>query len=118
MKNRPGLIGTLGLNNLFLKNKRAEIGYEIFPDFWRRGYTSEAVAKVLSFAFDELNLHRIGAVVFLENEASNNLLKKLGFQHEGILREYIFQNGTSYDTNIYSKLYTEHINGSKKDVYS
>ncbi|HWJ77548.1 MAG TPA: GNAT family protein [Niallia sp.] len=108
LKDQPGLIGTIGLNNLLFKSKRGEIGYEIQPFYWRNGYTSEAVKSVLTYAFDVLDLHRIGAVVFLENDASNNLLKKLGFQHEGILRGYILQDGIHYDTNIYSKLKAEH----------
>lgn len=42
-----------------------------------------------------------GAVVFLENDASNQLLLKFGFQREGILKKYIVQNGMSHDTYIY-----------------
>lgn len=43
-------------------------------------------------------------VVFIENEASNRLLRKLGFQQEGILRDYMVQNGTAHDTYVYSLL--------------
>jgi len=40
--------------------------------------------------------------VFIENKPSNELLKKLGFAKEGILRNYMYQNGIPYDTNVYS----------------
>jgi ribosomal-protein-alanine N-acetyltransferase len=65
-------------------------------------YATEAVSKVISFGFDALELIRIGAIVFPENESSNNLLQRLGFQKEGLLRNYIDQNGVSNDTFVYS----------------
>ncbi|KGR77101.1 GNAT family N-acetyltransferase [Ureibacillus sinduriensis] len=107
IKGEKGIIGTIGFNAWSPKHKRAEIGYEIHPDFWRSGYTSEALLKVLSYGFDELDLKRIGAVVFMENEASNHLLIKLGFKKEGVLRDYMYQNGTSHDTYVYSLLKNE-----------
>ncbi|SEM60099.1 GNAT family N-acetyltransferase [Paenibacillus sp. OV219] len=103
-KEVPGLIGTIGFNALVLPHRRAEIGYELHPQHWRSGYASEAIRCVAAHGFDTLGLARIGAVVFPENEASNTLLKKLGFQHEGVLRDYMVQGGRSYSTNVYSLL--------------
>ncbi|PWW28876.1 ribosomal-protein-alanine N-acetyltransferase [Cytobacillus oceanisediminis] len=104
IKGNQGIIGTIGFNAWSPKHKRAEIGYEIHPEQWRKGYTLEAVSKVIQFGFDGLGLTRIGAVVFINNEASNNLLTKVGFQKEGVLREYMYQNGEVYDTYVYSIL--------------
>lgn len=103
-KGTNGIIGTIGFNAWIPKHKRAEIGYEIHPEYWRKGYTSEAVSKVLSYGFEVMGLTRIGAVVFIENEASNKLLTKLAFQKEGILRGYMYQNGIAHDTYVYSLL--------------
>ncbi|OIK05395.1 GNAT family N-acetyltransferase [Bacillus sp. MUM 116] len=103
-KGTKGIIGTIGFNAWSPKHKRAEIGYEIHPEQWRKGYTSEAVSKVLSYGYDVMGLTRIGAVVFIENEASNKLLEKVGFQKEGILRDYMYQDGKAYDTYVYSLL--------------
>jgi [ribosomal protein S5]-alanine N-acetyltransferase len=107
LKENHTLIGTLGLNGLQLKNKRAEIGYELHPSYWRKGYTSEAIKQVLQYSFLELRLNRIGAVVYIENEASSNLLEKLGFKKEGELREYLFQNNSYHNTSMYSLLKRE-----------
>ncbi|MEH7225320.1 GNAT family protein [Bacillus sp. JJ1566] len=104
LKERDGLIGTIGFNAWSPKHKRAEIGYELHPQYWRKGYVTEAASKVISYGFNELGLTRIGAVVFLENKASNDLLTKLGFEKEGILRGYMYQNGVPHDTNVYSLL--------------
>lgn len=100
-KDTKEFIGTIGFNGLTLKHKRAEIGYEIHPTHWRKGFAKEAVQEVLSYGTTELGLTRIGAVVFLENTASNQLLENLGFVKEGILKQYMYQNGVAYDTNIY-----------------
>jgi [ribosomal protein S5]-alanine N-acetyltransferase len=103
-KGTKGIIGTIGFNAWLPKHKRAEIGYEIHPEHWRKGYTSEALSKVLSYGFDNMSLTRIGAVVFIDNDASNNLLLKIGFQKEGVLRDYMYQNGVAHDTYLYSLL--------------
>lgn len=96
--------GTIGLNNLSKGMKRAEVGFEIHPDFWRTGITSEALAAVLHFSFTEMGLHRMGAVTFLDNVASIKLLEKHGFMQEGILRSYLFQSGQSHDARVFSVL--------------
>ncbi|MEY9867237.1 RimJ/RimL family protein N-acetyltransferase [Peribacillus sp. B2I2] len=86
------------------KHQRAEIGCENHPEQWRKGYTSEAISKVLSYGFDVMDLTSIGAVVFIDNEASNNLLTKIGFQKEGVLKKYMYQYGKAHDTYVYSLL--------------
>jgi ribosomal-protein-alanine N-acetyltransferase len=104
IKGTQGIIGTIGFNAWSPKHRRAEIGYEIHPEQWRKGYTFEAVSKVVQYGFNEFGITRIGAVVFIDNEASNNLLTKVGFQKEGVLRDYMYQNGKAYDTYVYSLL--------------
>ncbi|GEN88107.1 GNAT family protein [Oceanobacillus sojae] len=106
-KDTEELAGTIGLNNLQIWNKRAEIGFDMHPDFWRMGYTSEAVKKILEYSFQQLNLKRVGAITYPENKASNQLLDKLGFQKEGLLRSYINLPEYSQDTCIYSFLKEE-----------
>ena len=102
LKVNKELIGTIGFNAWSPKHKRAEIGYELHPHYWRKGYATEAVQQVISHGLYGLGLTRIGAVVFPENTASNELLIKLGFEKEGILKNYMYQNGVAHDTNVYS----------------
>lgn len=104
IKETKQLIGTIGLDAWVPKQRRAEIGYEIHPVYWKKGYATEAALKIISFGFDSLELIRIGAIIFPENEPSNKLLNKLGFKKEGILRSYIYQNGISNDVYVYSIL--------------
>ena len=102
LKESGQLIGTIGLNNLSLKSKRAEIGYELHPDYWRQGYTTEAVSSVLDFSFGQLELYRIGAITYPANTSSNHLLLKMGFTLEGTLRGYLFQRNQSHDAYVFS----------------
>ncbi|MGE7762524.1 GNAT family N-acetyltransferase [Peribacillus sp. NPDC097895] len=103
-KGTEGIIGTIGIQEWSPEHRRAEISYALFPVHWSNGYATEAVSKVISYGFNELGIMRIGAVVFVENKASNKLLTKLGFVNEGTLRNYMYQNDVPFDTNIYSLL--------------
>ncbi|MBF6634888.1 GNAT family protein [Microbacterium sp. APC 3898] len=115
LKETGDFIGTIGLNNLYLGSKKAEIGYELHPDYWRQGFTQEAIRGVLSYAFAELGLYRIGAVTFPENKSSNRLLEKLGFTWEGRLRGYLHQRNQSHDAFIFSILRTEWMGEEKAE---
>lgn len=108
-KDTGGFIGTLGLNNLNIKGKKAEIGYELHPSYWGKGITTEAVTKVLQYSFEDLDLFRIGAVTYPQNEPSIQLLKKLGFSQEGLLRGYLYQRKQSHDALVFSLLKPEWI---------
>ncbi|TFD93627.1 GNAT family N-acetyltransferase [Jeotgalibacillus sp. R-1-5s-1] len=104
LKETGEFVGTLGLNNLNIPGKRAEIGYELAPAYWGQGMTSEAVKEVLRYSFYELGLYRVGAVTYPQNEASIQLLKRLGFEQEGLLRGYLYQNEQSHDAVVFSLL--------------
>ncbi len=107
LKESEELVGTLGLNNLSIGQKRTEIGYELLPEYWRKGIAREAVESIIHYCFEELNLFRIAAVTFTENKSSYKLLLKLGFHQEGLLRGYIYQNNKSNDTFVFSLIKPE-----------
>ena len=81
------LIGTCTLWNLDPGYHCGEVGYELHLVYGKQGIMREAVAAILTFGFSELGLHRIEATPFAENADSKNLLLKLGFRHEGTLRQ-------------------------------
>lgn len=102
------LIGTIGYDSLDMKNKRAEIGYDLNQYYWNQGFTTEAISEVIRFGFEKLDINRISAVVFLENEPSIKLLKKSGFKKEGILRDYVIQDYFPKDVEVLSLLKREY----------
>lgn len=74
------LIGTCGFHLINNHHKRAEIGYELDDTYWGQGYASEALQAILVYGFETLQLIRIAAVVYVENKASQKLLKKQVFK--------------------------------------
>lgn len=74
-------IGCAGLRPYELAGKIFEIGLHIRSKCWRRGYAYEAALGVFAYAFDTLNLAELFAEHHPKNQASKNLLQKLGFRY-------------------------------------
>lgn len=104
LKEEDKLIGTCGYHNWNKSYFRAEMGYELSSDYWRKGYITEAIKGIIPFGFNEMNLNRIEAQVYPENKASNKCLQKLGFVKEGVIREYAFFRDKFEDLVMYSLL--------------
>lgn len=84
------LIGTVGLKHISTQHRSAEIGYELLPAFWNRGYMTEALQVLLAYAFEVLQLHTISANIDPGHVASRRVLEKLGFVREAHFRENYF----------------------------
>ncbi|MBW8523939.1 GNAT family N-acetyltransferase [Chryseobacterium chendengshani] len=82
-KDQPNLIGTICLWKFSEDRTEAEVGYELLPEFHRKGIMSEALYAVLNFGFNELNLQEILAFTNKFNENSKGLLLK----HDFVLQE-------------------------------
>lgn len=102
-------IGTCGFHKWSQAHQRAEIGYDLSPASWGAGYMREAVWAMLTHGFTTLGLRRIEALVALHNQRSAHLLRELGFQCEGILRDYYLRDGVFYDHQLFSCLAGEQI---------
>lgn len=85
----------------------AYVGYYVLPDYWSNGYASEAAQLLVSYAFDELNAHRVEASVQADNPASKRVLEKLGFQQEGTKRDAYYKQGEYKDITLWSLLADE-----------
>jgi [ribosomal protein S5]-alanine N-acetyltransferase len=101
------LIGSCGY--VWLRQYRGEIGYEMASPYWRQGYMSEALNAILEFGYEDLELNRIEALVMRDNVASAGLLRSLGFQEEGLLRQHDFFKGHFHDMRMFSLLREEFI---------
>lgn len=69
------------------------LGYCLDQTYNGRGYMSSIVQKMVSYAFDELKLHRIEAGVMPQNKGSIRVLEKAGFHKEGIAVKSVRING-------------------------
>jgi len=81
-----------------------KLGYAIAATDWGRGYATDAARALTSYAFAELELHRVSAAIGPDNASSIALVEKLGFTREGVLRDHVYTNGAWRDSVLYSVL--------------
>lgn len=104
----PEPVGDIALFKVHDRTRWAEIAIAIAPEYWGNGYGTEASERLVEYAFDERNLHRLQARVMASNEASRRIWEKLGFELEGRLRENQFDGGEYVDTLYFGLLEHEY----------
>lgn len=105
LKNKPALlIGTIGYWRIEKENYRAEIGYMLLPEYFNKGYMTEAIHAINEFGFTALKLHSIEANINPANAASAAILLKTGFVKEAYFKENFYFDGKFIDSEIYSLL--------------
>lgn len=102
LKDTNDFVGIITLKRYDARNSRAEIDYIVSPEHQRKGFASEILALFLEDVFKKWSLERISAYVFLENKPSCELLEKLNFKREGILRHWTCVDNIYYDSYSYS----------------
>ena len=80
LKNEPQIIGTIGLWNFSNDRTIAEVGYDLNPEFQRKGIMNEAMKSVVDYGFNTLKLLKIEAFTHKENASSIKLLENNKFQ--------------------------------------
>lgn len=106
------LIGTCGFNTWNPKMKNAVIGYDLLPEFWGKGYTTEAVHGIVKAAFlgdlpcGELN--RIQADTVPGNDASESVLRNVGFKEEGLRRQSGYWKNQFHDLKCFGLIKSEY----------
>ncbi|GLQ52918.1 GNAT family N-acetyltransferase [Devosia nitrariae] len=91
---REELVGGLTLSNIRRRAAQfVNLGYWMGQPHAGRGLMTEAVATVIPFAFDTLDLHRIHAAFLPDNTASRRVLEKNGFVEEGFAKHYLQIDG-------------------------
>ncbi|MDP3653414.1 MAG: GNAT family protein [Rhodoferax sp.] len=104
----PGVvIGSCGFHTINRDFYSIAIGYDLHPAHWGRGYAFEANAAMLGFCFANdvpFHVNRVAATTDLDSQRSMNLLRKLGFSEEGVLRQYGYWKGKFNDVRMFSLL--------------
>ena len=92
------LIGWCGLHADAPENHSASLGISIGEKaYWNGGYGTDTMRVLCRFGFEHMNLHRIELTVFATNPRAVRVYEKVGFQHEGCLREWDFRYGAYRD---------------------
>jgi len=99
------LLGAITLDNIRRgPAQAATTGYWIGAEHARHGYMREALAAVVHYAFDTLDLSRIEAGCLPENTPSRRLLERCGYKHEGVAQSYLQINGRWRTHVLYASL--------------
>ena len=101
------VVGWAGVHITDPRSRTASAGYYVLPDQQRNGYASTAAGLLVKYAFDELNARRVEATVQRDNPASQRVLEKLGFVHEGTKRGAFYKGGEYKDLTLWAVLETE-----------
>lgn len=104
LKENDKMIGTAGFNLISFPNARAEISYDLNPEYWGRGIMLTSINAILKFADIALELVRIQATVIIDNERSIKLLERAGFKKESLLEKYEVVEGQHKDYYIYGRV--------------
>ncbi len=104
---RPQPVGTVSLT-VDWKMLHADVGYHVGAEFFGRGIGTEAVRLLVAKAFgDNSRIARLVAFIAVGNEASIRLIERVGFVHEGTLRDH-YRIGDEFVTEeVYGLLRSE-----------
>lgn len=83
-------IGNIKLGPVNRRHACADISYLLGErSAWGQGFATEAIRRVVAFAFAEVGLHRVQAGLYEDNRASAWALEKVGFIREGTWRRQL-----------------------------
>jgi ribosomal-protein-alanine N-acetyltransferase len=99
-----GVIGVTGLSEFSLRDRRAVVGTWHGREWWGKGANRQSKTLVLALAFAGLRLGRVTAWCGKDNGRSQTALERLGFVHEGVLRQWHVHGGVPNDVISYSML--------------
>jgi RimJ/RimL family protein N-acetyltransferase len=106
-KETEGLVGDCALQVDGQEPYRAELGFTLAREHQGMGFASEAVSRLLDYAFASLDLHRIFAIADCRNKPSWTLLERVGLRQEGHFLENIWFKGEWSDEYLYAVLKDE-----------
>lgn len=108
IKSEDRVIGTCGFHNWSTEHYKAEIGYELTPEYWRQGIMTEVLNEIVQYGFKALGLNRIEAFIDPDNISSKKLLEKAGLQEEGYLKDYFYEKNKFVNAVIFAILKREY----------
>lgn len=96
-----GFIGITPKKSIY--RKTAELGYWIAEPFWGKGFATQAVKKILEYAFITFKqVIKYYAKVYHTNKASMRVLEKNGFKKEAVLKKQVIKANEIKDLHYYS----------------
>lgn len=107
------LAGVIGLHRIAWAERKSSIGYWLGEEFQGKGLMTMACRAILQYAFEELELNRIEIKVATGNARSGAIPERLGFTHEGVLRDDGWLYDHHVDHDVFSLLRREWLSQTK-----
>ena len=92
IKNNNSSIGIVSLGKHH-NNIDTEISYQLMPEWWGKGYGTEATKAVVTYGLTVLSLPRIIAETQIGNIASCRLLERIGMRREQTVERFGAKQG-------------------------
>jgi RimJ/RimL family protein N-acetyltransferase len=105
------MVGYTSINNIDLRNQKAEWGGTIIGDktLWGKGIATNAAKLMLSYLFNQYPMHKCYAYCLKEHKITEKMFLSLGFSCEGECRDDVFKNGEFKSKLVFSILHHEYI---------
>lgn len=110
------LLGGVSLNNVDLRQGRAEVGYWLAPHARGRGVATHAVRLITGWAFEVLGIARLELTCGPDNVASQRVAERCGFTREGVMHSHLPFKGGRRDTVLFRLLNDVHPRGSSMEL--
>jgi ribosomal-protein-serine acetyltransferase len=104
---RRSIAGTIGHHFIDRNSRTTQIGYWVAAALQGRGITTRASAGIIDVSFTALDLNRVELRCATGNVRSCRIAERLGFRHEGVLREAEWLYDHFVDHNVYGLLKRE-----------
>jgi ribosomal-protein-serine acetyltransferase len=98
------IAGDIGIRGLRSADRSAEIGYWLAENMQGKGIMTRACRALIDLSFRKHGLHRVTIRAATGNARSRAVPVRLGFTHEGAMREATFAEGRYQDLEVYSVL--------------
>jgi len=99
------LVGHCDIDNISERHKRGEMTrVVILPQFRNSGIGQQMVSEVVKFTFEKLNLHRLELKVFDFNKNAIRCYEKVGFNIEGLLKDFLYDRGKFWNLYVMSMI--------------
>jgi ribosomal-protein-serine acetyltransferase len=101
------IIGVVGLNRIDRDNRIGYIGYWLSEPYQGKGIMTKSCQVAIDYAFEKLKLNRLVITCATENQRSRAIPLRLGFAHEGVLRDAEWLYDRFVDHDVYALLVSD-----------
>ena len=114
IKSTDELVGTISIVQQKDDIKMVQVGYCIGKKWWKQGITSEALAAIIRFFFEEVGINRLEARHDPRNPNSGKVMTKCGLKYEGTMRQADINNQGICDASYYAILAEDYLGRSSQ----